>query len=128
MDIINRVRLKIGGKQYTISTTESEEYVRDIGAQIEEQLNKILQKNTALSINDALVLCLLDSEDARRKSEKNADHIRDQLTGYLEDAAKARMEADELRQEAARLRRALAIVKGEYPPKPQGKAAEEKKS
>jgi cell division protein ZapA (FtsZ GTPase activity inhibitor) len=121
MDIINRVRLKIGGKQYTISTPESEDYVREIGAKVEERLSAILQKNAALSVNDALILCLLDSEDARRKSEKNADHIREQLTGYLEDAAKARMEADELRQEAARLRRALAIVKGEYPPKNAGK-------
>lgn len=111
MDIINRIRLRIGGMQYTISTSEPEEYVLDLARSINKSLEAIMSNNQTLSLNDGLVLCLLDYADERKKSEKNADHIREQLTGYLEDAAKARIEADELRAEVARLKRELNLAK-----------------
>ena len=113
MEIINRIKLKIGGMPYTISTTEPEEYVLELAAEIDRSVEAVLERNPALSLNDALVLCIMDYADSRRKSEQNADHIREQLTGYLEDAARARMEADELRSEVIRLRRELPAARGQ---------------
>lgn len=112
MEIINRIKLRIGGMPYTISTTEPEEYVLELAAEIDRSVEAVLERNPALSLNDALVLCIMDYADSRRKSEQNADHIREQLTGYLEDAARARMEADELRSEVIRLRRELPAARG----------------
>jgi len=45
------------------------------------------------------------------KSEQNADHIRSQLTEYLEDSTKAKLEVDELRKENERLRREITILR-----------------
>lgn len=127
MEIINRIKLKIGGMPYTISTTEPEEYVLDLAAEIDRQLSAVLERNSALSLNDALILCMMDYADSRRKSEQNADHIREQLTGYLEDAARARMEADELRSEVTRLRRELSSARGQNRQKGQKGAVQEEK-
>ncbi|MCI8440918.1 MAG: cell division protein ZapA [Provencibacterium sp.] len=127
MEIINRIKLKIGGMPYTISTTEPEEYVLDLAAEIDRQLSAVLERNSALSLNDALILCMMDYADSRRKSEQNADHIREQLTGYLEDAARARMEADELRSEVTRLRRELSSARGQNRQKGQRGAVQEEK-
>ena len=124
MEIINKIRLKIGGMPYTISTTEPEEYVYELAAEIDKAVEAVLDRNPSLSLNDALVLCIMDYADSRRKSEQNADHIREQLTGYLEDAARARIEADELRSEAARLRRELGMARGPNRQKDREAAAE----
>ena len=113
MEIINRIKLKIGGMPYTISTTEPEEYVRELAAEIDRAVEEVLERSPKLSLNDALVLCAMDYADGRRKSEQSADHIREQLTGYLEDAARARMEADELRAEVTRLRRELSAARAQ---------------
>lgn len=126
MEIINRIKLKIGGMPYTISTTEPEEYVLELAAEIDRQLSAVLERNPALSLNDALILCMMDYADSRRKSEQNADHIREQLTGYLEDAARARMEADELRSEVNRLRKELSAAHAQSRQKAPRGAQEEK--
>lgn len=111
MDVVNKVRLTIGGAKYTVTTPESEEYVQSLAEKINRDIEVFLEKGPRISFNDALVLCLLDYADERQKSERSADHIRDQLTGYLGDASKARMEADELRGEVSRLRRELSLLK-----------------
>ena len=45
--------------------------------------------------------------DAYKRSEENADRMRTQISEYLEDAAKARIELDEVKRENAHLRRQL---------------------
>lgn len=112
MEITNRVRIKIGTMPYTITTQESEEYVHQLTDEINHALAALMKKNRALSFTDALVLCLFSMADANHKSEQNADHMREQLTNYLrdiEDAAKIRIEIEELKNEVTRLRRELSL-------------------
>ena len=111
MEIINRVRVEIGTGRYTISTNEPEEYVLELARGINEKLEEVMGANGTLSQSDALILCLLDYADGKKKSEQGADHIRDQLTGYLEDNAKQRIELDELRAEVKRLSRENELLK-----------------
>ena len=111
MEIINRVRVEIGTGRYTISTNEPEEYVLELARGINEKLEEVMGANGTLSQSDALILCLLDYADGKKKSEQGADHIRDQLTGYLEDNAKQRIELDELRAEVTRLSRENELLK-----------------
>ena len=73
----------------------------------------MLAQNKSLSVTDALILCLLNYMDNYHKAEENTDHMRSQLTGYLEDAAKYRIEADEAKREIERLRRELEQTKQE---------------
>ena len=96
-----------------IASTEPETYVKELGAQLNAQISDMLSQNNSLSVTDALILCLLNYMDSYRKAEENTDHMRSQLTGYLEDAAKYRIEADEAKREIERLRRELEKTKQE---------------
>ena len=107
MDISKRMKIEIGGKSYIITTTEDEDYVNILAKEINKNVTGLMDKNDTISLNDALVLTTLGYADAYKKSEVNADHIRTQLTEYLEDAARARVEADEARREASALKRAI---------------------
>ena len=45
--------------------------------------------------------------DCYQKSERSADHMRAQLSDYLEDAAKARIELDDAKREIEKLRQRM---------------------
>lgn len=104
MNPTSRVKIEVCGAKYYISSSEPEAYVKELGAQLSAQISDMLAQNHSLSVTDALVLCLLNYMDSYRKAEENTDHMRSQLTGYLEDAAKYRIEADEAKREIERLR------------------------
>ena len=113
MNANSRVRIEVCGAKYNISSSEPEEYVKELGVQLNAQITEMIAQNNSLSVTDALVLCLLSYMDQYRKAEENTDHMRSQLTGYLEDAAKYRIEADEAKREIERLRQQLEQVKQE---------------
>ena len=113
MNANSRVRIEVCGAKYNISSSEPEEYVKELGVQLNAQITEMIAQNNSLSVTDALMLCLLSYMDQYRKAEENTDHMRSQLTGYLEDAAKYRIEADEAKREIERLRQQLEQVKQE---------------
>jgi cell division protein ZapA len=106
---MNRVKIEVLGSAYTIATPEEEEYVRSLAKDLDNQLKQMLAQNPKMSPAMALILCAINSADQQRKSEHSADHLRGQLSEYLEDAARARMELDDSRRELERLRRQLDI-------------------
>jgi cell division protein ZapA (FtsZ GTPase activity inhibitor) len=108
MNPTSRVQIEVCGAKYNIASSEPEEYVKDLGRQLNAQVSEMLIANTSMSVNEALVLCLLGYMDAYKKSESNTDHMRSQLTEYLEDAARYRIEADEAKREISLLKQELA--------------------
>ncbi|MEG2174183.1 MAG: cell division protein ZapA [Oscillospiraceae bacterium] len=107
--MINRVKIEILGTSYTIATPEDDAYVRALARALDQKLSQTLEANPKMSPMSALLLCALDGADAYKKSEESADHMRSQLTDYLEDAAKARIELDDAKRELERLRRQLSL-------------------
>ena len=113
MERINKMQIEIHGSKYMIATTESEEYVEALANELNEQIDALQQKNKNLSLNEALVLCAINYADCYKKSEENSDNMRTQLAGYVEDAARARIELDEAKRELERLGRKIAMNKAE---------------
>lgn len=107
MSTPNRIRVNIGGAKYTISTPEPEEYVEELALEIDILVSDLMAKSANLSLNDALVLTALHYLDAYRKSETNADHLRSQISDYLEDTARFRMDIEDARREIDRLKKEL---------------------
>lgn len=107
MNTPNRVRVDIGGAKYTISTPEPEEYVEGLGKELNELVSGLMSKGPNISLNNALVLSALHYMDLYKKSEANSDHLRSQVTDYLEDAARSRIDIEEARREVERLKREL---------------------
>lgn len=104
---MNRVRIEIMGSGYTLSTPESEDYVQSLAAEIDEQIETMMEQSPKMSLTDALVLCCMNYADSYQKSERSADHMRAQLSDYLEDAAKARIELDDAKREIEKLRQRM---------------------
>ena len=103
----NKVKVEVGGASYVIATQESEDYVLSLGVELDEMISGIREKNESISNMEALVLCCFNYMDAYRKSEESSDNMRSQVTEYLEDAARARIELDEAKREIERLKNRL---------------------
>lgn len=108
---MNRIKVTILGNSYTISTDNSESRVREIERQLTDKLAEIMDSRYTLSSVDALIILALNLMDEITETETGADRMREQLSEYLEDAARSRMEAEEARREVDRLRRELAMLK-----------------
>ena len=111
METINRVKIEICGTKFIISSRKDEKYVRELGDLINAQAKELLNSSQNLTFNEALALTAMNFLDAYKESEQNSDHLRSQLNTYLEDAGRARIEADEARHEVARLKRELELAK-----------------
>ena len=107
----NKIRVGICGSRYVVSSTEPVEYVKRLTNTIENKVKTIMDSSPSVTLNDAYFLTTLNYADMYEKSEQNADHIRSQLTEYLEDSTKAKLEVDELRKENERLRREITILR-----------------
>ena len=107
--MINRVKIEVLGSSYTIATPEDEEYVRALAREIDSELRQLLDQNPKMSPASALILCTMNRADQHKKSEVSADHMRTQLSEYLEDAARTRIELDDARREMERLKRQLKV-------------------
>lgn len=114
MSEAKKVKIEIAGASYTVMTVEEEGYVRDLASEMSEDINSLMMKNPALSMNDALVLCSIAYLNEYKKENANSDHIRSQLKEYLGDTARARMEVDEANRKAEKLEKELSDLKKRY--------------
>lgn len=109
---VNKIRLEICGGSYLISTTDSEQYTLSLAEKLDHNMNEIMAQNPSASVTAAAVLSALDYLDELEKSSASADNMRSQIKDYLEDAAKAKLEAEEAKKEIERLRREIGYLKG----------------
>lgn len=107
----NKIRLEICGCNYVISTTDAEDYTLSLAQKLDKAMNEFLTATPAASVTTAAVMTALAYLDELEKSSASADNMRSQIKDYLEDAAKAKMEAEEARRELERLRRELGYLR-----------------
>lgn len=113
MDIINKIKIDIAGSKYVINSKEEPEYVKKLAQEIDRNVELLMDNCNNLSLNDAFVLTVLNYADNYKKSEQNADHLRSQLTDYLEDSARYRIESEEAKREIQVLKREIEQLKEE---------------
>lgn len=105
--MISRVRVEIYNSKYTIATPESEEHVQKLAKDLDTQIKQFVESNERATLNDALVLIAMNYADSYYKSEQGADHMRAQLTDYLEEAARAKLELEEAKKQIEHLEKRL---------------------
>lgn len=106
----NKIKLEICGSSYIIATTDTEEYVMGLAEKLDADMNQMLVNNPTASVATAAVITALGYLDELRKSTSGADNMRAQIKDYLEDAAKAKLAAEEARRETERLRREIGYL------------------
>lgn len=104
MPFTNRVKLSICATDYTVTSEDSEEYMRSIGAEVDHAMRVLLDSDPRISTTMAAVLTALTNADRAHKAEAAADNLRQQMKDYLDDNAKARQELERLRREVQELR------------------------
>lgn len=98
----NRVQINLGGRDFTLLADEEEGYVRNVVAQVDEQLHKMMQES-GLSLMDSALLSAVNFCDEMIKAQETAENLRRQLKEYLEEASRIKMELSEARREIFRL-------------------------
>lgn len=101
----NQIKLIVGGIEYLINTQENESYIQNLGDELNRRLDSLTRENPYLSTTMVAVLAALEYCDESKKAHADAENLRQQMKGYVEDAACARLEADEARREIERLGR-----------------------
>lgn len=103
----SKVRLNICGSSYVVSTTENESYMQNLAERLNLDMNELMASSKSVSITTAAVMTALNYRDELEKASGSADNMRRQIKDYLEDAASAKMAAEELRREVASQRKCI---------------------
>lgn len=107
----NKVRLTIGGLDYRLTTDGDVNYIKNLAEEVDEIMTDLMQNHSKLSQVQAAVLCALDYADKYHQAERNADYLKAQIQVYMEDAARAKTEAEMARREAERMTRDLRSIR-----------------
>lgn len=107
----NKIRVEICGSKYVVSSNEPVEYVKKLANNIENKVKAIMDSSINVSLNDAYFLSLLSYADMYDKSLRNTGLIRSQLSEYIEDSTKAKLEVEELKKENEKLRREIDVLR-----------------
>ena len=103
----SKVRLNICGSSYVVNTSESEDYMQNLADRLNLDMNELMASSNSVSITTAAVMTALNYRDELEKASGSADNMRRQIKDYLEDAASAKMAAEETRRENASLKRRI---------------------
>lgn len=109
--MVNKVRVTIAGAPYAIATTDPESYITSLAKKLDEDITKLLDDNTNLSVTKAAVFCAMDYLDEYRKSAGSAENMRGQIQDYIADAARAKIAEDKTKNENETLRRENAALR-----------------
>ena len=93
----NKLAVTIYGNKYAITSTEDPAYVYTLAGEIDNLVTEMMHAG-GMSVNQALVLAALSYLDTAKKSEATVDNLRQHISDYADDAAKARMELAEARK------------------------------
>ena len=108
---MEKIKLFIAGDEYNISTDNDLDYVAQLGAELDSKISTLMRENARISITQAAIVTALEYADAAKKSEMTSENLRGQIQEYLEDAARARTDAEITKRELERVTKELAALK-----------------
>lgn len=101
---MNKIKINLSGKEYTIQTDESVTYVKQLAEALDSKIEEFMSQNDTISVTSACMLVALGLVDDCIKASSDKDNLRKQVIDYLEEATKARAEISELKREVESLR------------------------
>lgn len=79
MPDLNRVEVRIAGKDYRIKGVESEEYIQKIGLYVDKKMNEILKKDNKLSTSMVAVLTALNIANDYLKTRESEHNLKKEI-------------------------------------------------
>lgn len=94
----NKIRLKIGGMEYSVTSDDDTAYIVSLGAELERKMNSVRAKSPFLSTTMAAVMTALEALDESKKQQAENEKLRLENKRLLEESAMARLDADVTRR------------------------------
>lgn len=91
----NKITVRIGGVDYTIIASESEDYIREVADYVDTKVCELLNSSAKVTALNAAVLASINLCDEFFKARQSAENLRSQLTMYLEEANNAKAQLKE---------------------------------
>ena len=117
----NKVKITVGGTEYTVVTQEDADYTKKLAEDIAgktnadtEEVNESINDmciNGRISITAAAILTAVNLCDRLKKYEKEADSLGEQIEGYLHAASAQLTKYNELKKENEKLKKDIEIYK-----------------
>lgn len=98
----NRVTVSICGEEYTLVAEEAPSYMEKVGGYVDAKLAEVLASAKA-GRTDAAVLTAVNIADELFKEREANETLRGQIKEYVDEAARARSEASELKRQLFKL-------------------------
>ncbi|MBQ2847322.1 MAG: cell division protein ZapA [Clostridia bacterium] len=108
---MEKIKLIIANDEYNISTDNDLAYVAQLGEELNQRITAIMNSSTRISVTQAAILTALEYADNAKKGEITSENLRGQIQEYLEDAARARTDAEISRRELERVSKELVALK-----------------
>ncbi|MEG0692323.1 MAG: cell division protein ZapA [Oscillospiraceae bacterium] len=96
---MNKIKIVLSGKEYTIQTDESVSYVKQLAEELDSKIDQFMKQNGAVSVTSACMLVSLGLMDDCIKASSDKDNLRKQVIDYLEETTRARSQIMELSRE-----------------------------
>ena len=100
------VSVSICGMQYTFLSEENPSYMEKVAALVDVKMEEILSGGR-INQMDAAILTAVNLADEMIKQQGNAENLRAQLKGYLDEANKAKAELSESKREIFKLQQQI---------------------
>jgi len=107
----NRVKLVIADCDISVASEDSEEYIRETGAHVDEYMRNLMNHAPSMSTTLAAVFAALNFCDEAAKEKKAADNLRGQIKEYFDDDAVLREELEKARKSEEEARHELKALK-----------------
>ena len=108
---MNKIKIVLSGKEFTIQTDESVSYVTQLAESLDAKIEEYMNQNDSISVTSACMLVSLGLMDDCIKASSDKDNLRKQVIDYLEEATRSRNEITELKKENEALRQQIELMK-----------------
>ncbi|MCI7768083.1 MAG: cell division protein ZapA [Oscillospiraceae bacterium] len=96
MNIVNKVKVTICGKEYNLQTDETPDYLISLAKRVDKEIGDLVKAKPNFGIQNAAVFVALTSLDEAQKAADSIENIRTQIKTYMSETAKARKEKEKL--------------------------------
>lgn len=100
----SKVSVNVAGMNLSLISEDEPAYVQEIAAELNNKIEAIMNANDSVSVAQAAVIVALDVEDELKKRNNSSENLRAQIKEYLEDAERARMQAETYKRELDKLK------------------------
>lgn len=104
---MNKVKLVISGRRYSLNTPEDEQYLLNLAKILNNSISQLRLKEPSISLIDACILVGLDTLSDKQKIQESSDHLRKQVSQYFQEAKTAKSELQKAKEEIATLKQKL---------------------